>query len=160
MGRARLPTGRLPPPKKKRSLLWLWIVLGIVVVLAGATAITGFVTPGFFLDKNYPVGASPTLREPQFMNEFLFKVNSHDLDGAAAYVCESADESPASLIHGHFADPNVGNYRVFQVEPQGGITLTVLLDATFRDDPANPRVVTLILRQGPDGGYCQFGVID
>ncbi|MFF4593423.1 hypothetical protein [Amycolatopsis sp. NPDC001319] len=147
-----------PPQPKKRRLLWLWISLGVVVVLAGGVGITGFVAPGFFLNKNHPVGAARTLAEPQFMNELLGKLNVHDLAGAAAYVCASADESPASLVHGHFADPNVGHYRVREVEPLHEITQFVHVDSDYPGNPM-PYSATFMLRQGPDGGFCLFGVI-
>ncbi|WP_326568754.1 hypothetical protein VSH64_44590 [Amycolatopsis rhabdoformis] len=152
-----------PPPgyprqPKKKSLLWLWICLGVVVVLAAGVAITGFVAPGFFLNKNHPVGASRTLPEPQFMTELLGKLNVHDLDGAAAYVCESADESPASLVHGHFADPQAGNYRVRDAEPLHEITQFVHVDSDHSGNSL-PFSSTFMLRKGPDGGFCLFGVI-
>ncbi|MGW4486844.1 hypothetical protein ACWEOE_23730 [Amycolatopsis sp. NPDC004368] len=151
------PSGYPPPPEKK-SRLWLWIPLGLVVLLAAGVAVTGFVAPGFFLNKNHPVSASPTLPEPQFMTELLGKLNAHDLTGAAAYVCESADESPASLVQGHFADPNARNYRVWQTEPLHETTQFV---DVYSDYPAAspPRSATFMLRQGPDGGFCLFGVI-
>ncbi|MEV0069528.1 hypothetical protein [Amycolatopsis sp. NPDC050768] len=152
------PPPGYPPQPRKRSLLWLWITLGVVVVLAAGVAITGFVAPGFLVNKNHPVGAAGTLPEPQFMNELLGKLNAHDLAGAAAYVCESADESPASLVHGHFADPNVGHYRVREVEPLHEITQFVDVDSDFPGNPT-PYRATFTLRQGPDGGFCLFGVI-
>ncbi|MGW7530767.1 hypothetical protein [Amycolatopsis sp. NPDC054798] len=47
------PFGQYPPqPPKKKSKAGLWISLGAaVVVLSGAVAFTGWVTPGFFKEK-------------------------------------------------------------------------------------------------------------
>jgi hypothetical protein len=36
---------------KKKSSAWIWIVVAVVVLAAGAVAILGFVTPGFFNKK-------------------------------------------------------------------------------------------------------------
>lgn len=140
-----------PPSKRKRGLLWLWIAVGAVVVLGAGVAVTGFVEPGFFLNKNHPVGAPATLDEARFVSELLAKVNNHDLGGAAAYVCESADESPASLVRGHFGG---GPYRVIEVEPFHEITQFVRVES----EPGGA-TATLMLRKGPDGGFCLFGVI-
>ncbi|WIX79362.1 hypothetical protein QRX50_00645 [Amycolatopsis carbonis] len=128
------------------------------MVLGAGVAITGFVAPGFFLNKNHPVGAARTLPEPQFMHELLGKLNAHGLAGAAGYVCESADESRASLVHGHFADPNVGHHWVRAVEPLHEVTQFVHVDSDFPGNPT-PYSATFMLRQGPDGGFCLFGVI-
>ncbi|EFL11761.1 MULTISPECIES: hypothetical protein [Actinomycetes] len=44
--------GQYPQPSKKKSKAGLWISLGTaVVVLGGAVAFTGWVTPGFFKEK-------------------------------------------------------------------------------------------------------------
>ncbi|WP_370933199.1 hypothetical protein [Amycolatopsis sp. cg13] len=46
------PFGQYPQPPKKKSKAGLWISLGAaVVVLSGAVAFTGWVTPGFFKEK-------------------------------------------------------------------------------------------------------------
>lgn len=46
----------VPPPKKKGSA-WIWIVVAVVVLAAGAVAILGFVTPGFFNKKVFDESA-------------------------------------------------------------------------------------------------------
>lgn len=43
-------------PKKKGGA-WIWIVVAVIVLAAGAVAILGFVTPGFFNKKVFDQGA-------------------------------------------------------------------------------------------------------
>jgi hypothetical protein len=39
------------PPAKNKGNAWIWIVIAVVVLAAGAVGILGFVTPGFFNKK-------------------------------------------------------------------------------------------------------------
>lgn len=52
-----------PPPRKKRTGLWLTLVIAVVVLTV--LGVTGFVTPGFFLDRNPATAAAPDSVTPR-----------------------------------------------------------------------------------------------
>jgi Domain of unknown function (DUF4333) len=51
------PGGYPGAPARKKGNAWIWIVVAVIVLAAGAVAILGFVTPGFFNKKVFDESA-------------------------------------------------------------------------------------------------------
>ncbi|MBM7775087.1 hypothetical protein JOD54_005291 [Actinokineospora baliensis] len=45
------------PPQEKKGGAWIWVLVAAVVVIAGAVAVLGFITPGWFTKKVFEVSA-------------------------------------------------------------------------------------------------------
>lgn len=152
------PPGYGPPPKKRRTVLW--IVLGCVaLLLVAGIGITGFVAPGFFVNHDRPIGAPGNLDARTMLDQFVAKLNARDGEGAAQYGCESGDAHMFQSIRTTLVGPDQTGYRVANIEPEGGTTVMTEIDYSYTSDPSSTGEIRPILRQGPDGGFCIFGII-
>ncbi|MFD9888392.1 hypothetical protein ACFWY9_03565 [Amycolatopsis sp. NPDC059027] len=83
--------GGPPAPPKKKGLLWLWITLGVVVVLGAVFGITGFLAPGFLVSKDED-GAQKTAQS------IIDGLNKHDNAALVALKCPDSDRLIDSML--------------------------------------------------------------
>ncbi|GAA4538988.1 hypothetical protein [Amycolatopsis samaneae] len=99
--------GGPPAPPKKKSLAWLWITIGVVVVLGAAFGITGFVAPGFLLTKDED-------KAQQTAQAIIDGLNKHDNAALVGLKCPDSDK----LIDSMLKDLD----KISAVKMEGGLT--------------------------------------
>ena len=117
------------PPAKKKSNTWIWIVVAVVVLAAGAVAILGFVTPGFFNKKVFDQTA---LEGDNGVKKVLISSYGVTKDQIQSVTCPSNEEVKQ------------GNKFSCTVKLGGDTPKELVVDITVRNDSGeyevgNPR---------------------
>ncbi|GAA3058850.1 DUF4333 domain-containing protein [Actinokineospora globicatena] len=73
-----------PPPQKKGGV-WIWVLVTTVVVIAGAVAVLGFITPGWFNKKVFDVNAVQD-------GVKMILTDKYSIDGVESVSCPGQQE--------------------------------------------------------------------
>ncbi|QWF80861.1 hypothetical protein [Amycolatopsis sp. CA-230715] len=142
--------GYPPGPRKSKKGLVIGLSLAVVILLAGAFAITAWIAPGFLLNKRAKVATVPDNPEEAKATavKFVDAVRAGDAQGANATVCASAQVG--QLVQGMIA--KAADLQVTGVS--GTSTVTVELSGKY--DGGKPAQATVLLTHPSDGrpGYC------
>ncbi|GAA1984991.1 hypothetical protein [Amycolatopsis minnesotensis] len=149
--------GYPPGPRKSKKGLVIGLSLAVVILLAGAFAITAWVAPGFLLNKRAKVAAVPDNPEEAKATaaKFFDAVRAGDAQGANTLLCASAQAQLERNIKDMIAKSV--DLRVTGVS---GVPYAPIVDLSGRYDGGKPGQATVMMAHPSDGrpGYCLSGM--